>query len=99
MIIDLVSKSMFAPSYKMETQFVRLVQNNGVVGSSLAASKSSFEPFDFVEYASQFKSSDFDIQSLLAVGAYDMLKPTYISTISNMSFVDQFQNINIKKPE
>ena len=81
----------------METKYTRLVPNNGVVGSSLSISKSSFDEFDFVEYASQFKSSDFDINSLLAVGAYDMLRPSYISSSSRMSFVDQFQNVSFSK--
>ena len=99
MIINLVKKSFFSPSYQMEVSFNRLVPNNGVVGSSLSVSKSSFEEFNFVEYASQFKSSDFDIQSLLAVGAYDMLKPTYITSLSDMNFADKFQGLTISKPE
>lgn len=83
----------------METTFNRLIPNNGVVGDSLSVSRSSFETFDFVEYASQFKSSDFDINSLLAVGAYDMLKPTYISSLSDMNFADKFQGVSFSKPE
>lgn len=83
----------------METTFQRLVSNNGVVGGSLTTSKSSYETFDFVEYSSQFKSSDFDIQSLLAVGAYDMLKPSYVCTLSSMSFADKFQNLSLPKAE
>lgn len=99
MIINLVTKSFFTPSYQMETKFTRLIPNKGVVGDSLSVSKSSFEEFDFVEYASQFRSSDFDIQSLLAVGAYDMLKPTYISNLSDMNFADKFQGLTITKPD
>lgn len=99
MIINLIGKSFFVPSYQMETTFERLVNNNGVVCSSLSISKSTYESFDFVEYALQFKSSDFDIQSLMAVGAYDMLKPTYVSTLSSMTFADKFQNIEIPKTE
>lgn len=99
MIINLISKSFYVPSYKMETSYQRLVTNPGVVGSSLSASKSTYESYDFVEYASQFTSSDFDIQSLMTVGAYDMLKPTYVSTLSSMNFADKFQNINLPKSE
>lgn len=99
MIINLINKSFFVPSYKMEIKFTRLVPNKGVIGDSLSVSKSSFEEFDFVEYASQFKSSDFDIQSLLAVGAYDMLKPTYITSLSDMNFADKFQGVSFSKPE
>lgn len=99
MIINLISKSFFVPSYQMETTYERIVPSHGVVGSSLSVSKSSYEHYDFVEYASQFKASDFDIQSLMTVGAYDMLKPTYISTLSSMNFADKFQNIQILKSE
>lgn len=95
MIKNLIKNSFFSPSYKMETKFQRLVPNNGVVNGSLTISRSSYEVFDFVEYCSQFKSSDFDIQSLLSVGAYDMLKPTYVTSLSNMNFADQFQNLQI----
>lgn len=83
----------------MVTNFSRLVPNKGVVGDALSVSKSSYEEFDFVEYASQFKSSDFDIQSLLAVGAYDMLKPTYLTSLSDMNFADKFQGVTITKSE
>lgn len=99
MIIDLVRKKFHVPSYVMVTTFTRLVPNVGVVGDSLSCSQSSFEEYDFVEYASQFKSSDFDIQSLLNVGAYDLLRPTYVSSMSNMDFVDRFQKITFNKPE
>lgn len=99
MITNLIKKSFFTPSYTMETTFERLVPNNGVSGSSLSKSKSTYEHHDFVEYARQFKSSDFDIQSLMTVGAYDMLKPTYVSTLSSMNFADQFQNLQIPKSE
>lgn len=99
MITNLIKKSYFTPSYQMETSYQRLVPNNGVSGSSLSVAKSTYENFDFVEYASQFKSSDFDIQSLMAVGAYDLLKPTYVSTLSSMQFADQFQNLQIPKSE
>lgn len=99
MIINLISNSFHNPDYQMETSYKRLVPNVGVEGSVLSVSRSSFEVFDFVEYTSQFKSSDFDIQSLLAVGAYDMLKPSYVATMSSMSFADGFQNLQLPKSE
>ena len=78
----------------METKYLRLRNNVGVVENSLAKSKSSYEVFDFIEFTKDFKSSDFDIQSLLEVGAFDMMKPTYVSTMSNMDFADKFQDFN-----
>lgn len=76
----------------MQTSYLRLSQNNSVDDGHLAKSRSSFDSYDFVEYANQFKSADFDIQSLMTVGAYDMLTPTYVSTMSSMEFADQMQN-------
>lgn len=76
----------------MQTTYLRLSQNNSVDDGHLAKSRSTYESYDFVEYANQFKSSDFDIQSLMTVGAFDMLKPTYVSTMSSMEFADQMQN-------
>lgn len=99
MIHNLIKNRISVPSHHMETSYKRLVPNNGVIGSSLSVGKSTYEEYNFVEYASQFKSSDFDIQSLMAVGAYDMLKPTYVTTLSSMSFADKFQNLNLPKSE
>lgn len=83
----------------MECTYTKLVPNNSVVDGSLTKGQNSFVVYDFVEYAKQFKSSDFDITSLLAVGAYDMLKPTFVASSSSMDFVDTFQNIELPKPE
>lgn len=96
MIANLICRKFYDPTYSMVTKYVRLVPNVGVVGDSLSRSQSTFEEYDFVEYASQFKSSDFDVISLLNVGAYDMLKPTFVSSMSNMDFADSFQKLTFK---
>ena len=44
-----------------------------------------------------FKSTDFDINNILEIGAYGMLSPTYVSTMSDMNFADAFQNLKIEK--
>lgn len=100
MIINLIQKSFHHPTYGMQTKFRRLVSKPAVTkDGSLTSSQSVFEDFDFVDYSSQFVSSDFDIQSLLSVGAYDMLKPTFVSSMSNMDFADKFQNLQLPKDE
>ena len=77
-----------------------ILRNNvGVDSDNITRSKSSYEVYDFVEKSSKFRSSDFDIRSLLEVGAYDMLKPTFVSTMSNMDFADKFQNIVLPKKD
>lgn len=99
MICNILIKPVTASAYVMETFYTRLVPNRGVVGDALCCFQSTYEDYDFVEYSRQFKSSDFDIQSLLSVGAYDMMKPTYVSSISSMDFADKFQSINLKPQE
>lgn len=95
MIVNLIKKAFYKPNYQMLTSYVKLVQNQGVIGDSLSKSSSSFEVFDFVEFAKQFRSSDFDVQSLLSVGAYDMLQPTYVSVGGSLDFVDKFQSLEL----
>jgi hypothetical protein len=99
MIIDLINKKPFKCDYVMDVTFTRLRNNVGVEGDNLAKSKSSYEVYNFAENASKYKSSDFDIMSLLEVGAYDMMKPTFVTTLSNMDFADKFQNVQLPKTE
>ena len=84
----------------MELTFTRLRNNIGVTSDNIGKSQSSYEVYNFAESSSKFKSSDFDINSLLEVGAYDMLKPyTFVTTMSDMDFADKFQNIQLPKAE
>ena len=94
MIVNLINKNFHINKYVMETKYLRLRNNVGVIENSLAKSKSSYEVCDFIESTKGYKSSDFDIQSLLEIGAFDMMKPTFVSTMSNMDFADKFQNFN-----
>lgn len=41
----------------------------------------------------EFKSTDFSIGNIIAVGATDMLKPCFVSKDSDMNYVDQFENL------
>lgn len=100
MIINLVKRNYYSNTYVAKTSYLRLVPKpsvtkDGVIGHS----QSVYESYDFPAYASQFRSSDFDIQSLLSVGAFDMLKPTFVSTLSSMEFADKFQNLELPKSE
>lgn len=99
MIVNIINKAFFKPVYQMATSYVKLIHNQGINGDSLSKSSSSFEVFDFVEFAKQFRSSDFDVQSLLSVGAYDFLKPTYVSVGGSLDFADKFQSIELPKAE
>ena len=83
----------------MVTSFMMLRNNVGVDSDNICRSQSSYEVFDFTESGKRYKSSDFDVQSLLSVGAYDLLQPAYVSSLSSMQFADRFQNLTISKSE
>ena len=82
----------------MKTIYDRLISNPSVTSSgTLSKSKSSYEAYDFASYANQFKSSDFDITSILSVGAFDMLNPTFVSSSNTFDVVDSFQSVQNSK--
>ena len=83
----------------MDTKITQLKSNLDVVNGTISRTKSSYETIDLAEVAQQYHSSDFDIQSILEVGAYNMLKPTYVTTLSNMEFADKFETLtpNVQK--
>lgn len=54
---------------------------------------SQFKPFDIADSLLQFRSSDFSISSLSAVGALDKLKTTYMANMSSTNVADSFENL------
>lgn len=73
------------PSYqKLDS---KLVEKDGVLSR-----KSMFKKFDN-ESLNSFKMSDFSLSNILAVGSYDMLKPTYMVDTNNLNVVTQVENV------
>lgn len=58
----------------------------------------SYEFYDTDKENKKFKSSDFSLSQILAVGAYDMLKPVFQSRMSDMSLADKFENFDVAAP-
>lgn len=60
-------------------------ENNGVLSKSCV-----YKECDNAESISKFKSSDFSLGNLMAIGAYGGLSYVSMSLNSDMNFVDEF---------
>ena len=56
---------------------------------------SSFKTVDASSPENQFKSSDFSIGNLLAIGAFNTLKQTCMVNTSRLGAADSFDNFNL----
>lgn len=84
------------PSYAFNPKVVLLqpvevAQKNGMITRS-----SEFKPFDISEALAPFLSDDFEISSLVSVGALGKLKTTFMSQTSSMNIADSFDNLNFE---
>lgn len=70
------------------------IDNNGVLNSVV-----SLKPIDNADFFKNLKSSDFSIANLQSLGASSILTAQYRADSSKMSFVDQFQDLNLKSNE
>ena len=96
MILQCITTPNKENSYVASTKIRRLVQSPSVK-DGIISSSSVYEDYDFSEALKDFVSSDFDIANILSIGSNDMLKPTFVSTLSSMDFADKFQNITFKE--
>lgn len=62
-----------------------MVEKNGILSRV-----SKFKKFDN-DMLNQFTMSDFSLSNILAVGSYDMLKPTYMVDTNNLNVVNQVE--------
>lgn len=81
-----------SPEYKIYQQ-QQTVENGNLVRKNVVVTVNPSKD------NSQFKSSDFSIGNILAVGAIDTLKPVFGTTLSSMNYADQFQQINLTLDE
>lgn len=92
MVLDLYyRKSYSSNGYKNVSKMMILSPTPIVVGDEITKT-SEFDEYDFVSYANQFKSSDFSLSNLMAIGATDLLQPVQLSVNSNMAIADSFQD-------
>lgn len=91
MFIDLITSPVRSSSCPIDSSCVKLVFKNVEENGSITR-KSVFDNVDLSGQLSKFHFSDFSLSSILAVGAYDMLKPTYMVLDSGLSAADMVEN-------
>lgn len=87
------------PPRKPIKHSVRLLKPVEAVIDGVLVRKSQFVDFDIAASLADFRSQDFDISNILALGATSVLKPTYVSPMSDMNVADKFDNYTISTPE
>lgn len=60
---------------------------------------SEFRPFNIKESLDPFGSKDFEVSSLVAVGAFGKLQTTYMSPMSSMNIADSFEYLKFEQDE
>ena len=94
MVSDMYKRGFDYKPKKIKTGYMRYcpfpVADKSVVGKSVQV-----KYFDIAEDNDKYVSSDFNIANILAVGAYDVLRPTCISRMSDLSVADSFENFNV----
>lgn len=106
MFTALITTSIRSSSYPIDSSCVKLVFKN-IEDHGVISRKSVFDNVDLSGELSKFHFSDFSLSSILAVGAYDMLKPTYMALDSGLSAADMVEKslnsianaTNIQKPK
>lgn len=91
MFISLISSPVYSSSCPIDSNCCKLVFKN-VEENGVISRKSVFDKVDLSSEISKFHFSDFSLSSILAVGAYDMLKPTYMALDSGLSAADMVEN-------
>lgn len=93
---------MFASLFKKPTiksvlipTTVTLLLPSEAVKNGVLVRQSSYKTVDASSPENQFKSSDFSIGNLLAVGAFNTLKQSCVVNTSRLNSADSFDNFNL----
>ena len=78
--------------HKFQTGYMRYQVDQVADEKGQLQRKVVFKYYDTSEDNKKFKSSDFSLNSILSVGAFDMLKPVVMSRMSDMTLADKFEN-------
>lgn len=87
-------KKALPKSKPIDTKVCLLLPVESVKDGVLSRS-SAFKVVDAAASDNQFKSSDFAIGNLLAIGAFNTLKQTCLVNTSRLNSADSFDNFNI----
>lgn len=82
-------------SSRISTTCTLLLPVEQVLDGQLVSS-SEFRTVDAASSENQFKSSDFSIGNLLAIGAFNTLKQTCVVNTSRLNAADSFDNFEIQ---
>lgn len=99
MILDVITKTPYEEKYVHQNEDTYLVSQKVAKNGTLQNVKAVYQVVNPAKENKDFVSTDFDISNLLEVGSYGLLKPTYLSNMSDMAFADKFQNMNITGDE
>lgn len=81
--------------HKLRTGYMRYQVEQVADSDGAFSRKVVFKYYDTQEDNNKFKASDFSLNAILSVGAFDMLKPVVISRMSDMTLADKFENYSI----
>lgn len=74
---------------------VTLLLPSETVSNGVLSRSSAFQVVDAAASENQFRSSDFSIGNLLAIGAFNTLKQTCMVNTSRLNSADSFDNFNL----
>lgn len=97
MIRQLYSSS-FVREHKPIDPVVLLHQRTSAMDNGTISSRSEVVEVDNRDFAMNCSSTDFDIANLQAIGAFDKLKLTYMSRLSDMSIADKAETFLQSEP-
>lgn len=86
-----VTKQVYDPTQKVLSP-VQSVEG-GVIKRGV-----EYKVIDNSKELSKYTSYDFSLENILALGAIDALKPVVMMNMSDMTFADKFQDMNVSKP-
>lgn len=97
MILSLLSKRFVKPKVVVRNSYMKLQPVESVSDGQIVR-QSQFVDFDFTAQ-NNFKSSDFSIANLTALGAVDMFRVMPSLTMSPLSMSDQFNDLKYENTE
>ena len=81
-------KRVFNGSHPFSTKYMKLTPKE-VSERGVLVRKNVFEVFDTSEQLNKYRAIDFKLENILAVGAYDMLKPQVMTDTNPLSVINK----------
>lgn len=94
-----IRRSFIDPNFKFNNTVVILTPVEVASSDGQLSRVSEFRPFNIKESLDPFGSKDFEVSSLVAVGAFGKLQTTYMSPMSSMNIADSFESLKLVNDE